>query len=125
MTTLQVGTYAAFEDGWKSLKPNQIVAYKKFKEELAGKMFSMGHDPIYGDIIVDDDGSTGIILSYKFKIHLASNTVFMQLGDIKFHQILNVPEAPKPISENQFKDSDKYSIGGFREIQKQKSNKKH
>lgn len=97
MTPIKAGVYAAFDEGWLTLRPGQVEAYLDMRKKRTMTMFTMGgcEPPKYGEI-VGESKSTKV--KYLFKIELASDLAYMQLGDKLFHQILQVPEAPSPSS---------------------------
>lgn len=95
--TLKPGIYAAFDDGWKILRVDQVEAYNDMLQILEKTMFTMGGHapPKYGEVIGQSKKTK---VKYLFKINLYNNNIYMQLGDRKFHQILNIPKAPVPIT---------------------------
>jgi hypothetical protein len=97
MSFIKPGVYAAFDEGWLTLRIDQVEAYLDMKKKMMTTMFTMGgcEPPKYGKI-TGESKSTKV--KYLFKIELATDVVYMQLGDKLFHQVLYVPEAPSPSS---------------------------
>jgi hypothetical protein len=95
---LKEGIYGAFDGQWKSLRDDQIEAVNDFLERDKGMMYSMGHDPIWGD----NYGMTQKNIRYDFRIKLSTNEIWMRFGDLQFHKIIIIKTPPPPENTDYF-----------------------
>ena len=82
---------------WSEFTKRQYQAHADFKRNHEETMYSMGHClNFYENIGISDDGT-----KYKYWVGIFSKTNYIQLGDGKFHEILEI-HPPTDSKDNSF-----------------------